>query len=304
VKPASGPLVALLATNSFVIADLYSFSQVAGGLTLRYAVAEMDVISGGNTFLANGPRIERQGRHAKIKWTTGVQVGSLDFEVFPRPAAEPAGGPDQVGPRAFLDAVRAGAFDNAWVELERAFLPAWPQPPALSAVPTGAVTVFYGRVVEVKATRVSAAFSINNPMELLNIDMPRRLYQAGCVHALYDQGCTVSKAAFTNSRIAAAGSTAGTILATDASPTGWYALGALTFTAGINNGLSRTIKSFTAGAPATFALLSPFPNPPAAGDGFSAFAGCDHTMSTCTSKFSNFPNFGGTPFTPSPETAV
>jgi hypothetical protein len=42
---------------------------------------------------------------------------------------------------------------------------------------------------------------------------------------------------------------------------------------------------------------------PAPGDTFIAYPGCDKTQSTCSGKFSNLVNFGGSPYIPVPETS-
>lgn len=68
-----------------------------------------------------------------------------------------------------------------------------------------------------------------------------------------------------------------------------------------NRGQSRTVKSYTGGS---FKLMYPLNAVPASGDTFFAFPGCDKLQSTCTTKFSNLPNFGGQPYVPRPETAL
>jgi uncharacterized phage protein (TIGR02218 family) len=74
----------------------------------------------------------------------------------------------------------------------------------------------------------------------------------------------------------------------------------VTFTSGGNTGVSATIKL----ADATGLILTyPLPALPALGDSFTAFQGCDHTLSTCRSKFANEANFRGFPFAPTPEAA-
>jgi hypothetical protein len=81
---------------------------------------------------------------------------------------------------------------------------------------------------------------------------------------------------------------------------GWFDLGTVVFTSGMNSGISRTVKSYAPGV-LTFSL--PFPYPPAVGDTFHVYAGCDKTMVTCNAKFSNLTHFSGEPFIPPAETA-
>lgn len=51
-------------------------------------------------------------------------------------------------------------------------------------------------------------------------------------------------------------------------------------------------------------LLQYFPFPPAPGDSFEAYAGCDWTLHTCINRFNNKINFGGTPYIPVDENTV
>jgi uncharacterized phage protein (TIGR02218 family) len=312
MKPAPSALVNLLAGGVFVMADLYTFELVIGAefsspTSLYYAASDIDVSwngsytapAAGNLFGSKGARFERSQKHAKASWKTGVEVGTLDFDVFPQP------GVDMVLNRYFLDAVRAGLFDGATLSLDRAFFAAWPQPPqAVPLVPAGVANVFFGRVVEVTATRAGATFSINDPRELLNIKMPRRLYQPGCVHTLFDAGCTVSKSAYLATGTVSYAVNAGNLYTSVTSQAdSYYALGAIVFTSGINQGLARTIKT-SKQANGELQLLSPFPNVPQPGDGFTMYPGCDKTILTCTQKFANLANFLATPFMPTPETAI
>ena len=79
-----------------------------------------------------------------------------------------------------------------------------------------------------------------------------------------------------------------------------YAQGTITFTSGADTGASATVKTATASA---LTLAYPLPQVPAAGDAFTAYQGCDHTLATCKAKFNNAANFRGFPFVPVPETA-
>jgi uncharacterized phage protein (TIGR02218 family) len=48
----------------------------------------------------------------------------------------------------------------------------------------------------------------------------------------------------------------------------------------------------------------PLQSPPAAGDTFTVYFGCDHTPGTCRSKFNNLANFRGFPYVPPPQMAI
>ncbi len=293
MKPASQALKALLASRQFYAADLYTFTLAGGGM-LRYCGGDRDISAGGNRFPAggqSGPYFDRKDAKAKCHWKIGVEVDTLVFDVLPG-SATVLGAP-------FLAAVRQGVFDGAELQLERAFMPTYGDTSA------GTVILFAGRVAEVDAGRSVATFTVNSHLELLNLQMPRNLYQPGCVNNLGDASCAVSLASFATSGTALAGSSASVLTASLAQATGYFDQGKLTFTGGANAGLWRSVKSWVAGSPGTLSLLAPFPNAPAAGDAFTLYPGCDKTLGTngCA-KFSNQANFRGMPYIPTPDTAV
>jgi uncharacterized phage protein (TIGR02218 family) len=303
VKPASAALQALLATRSFAVGDLYTFTLIGGG-ALRYTSYDTDIVYNGNTYASGGqggPFFDRKDNKAKCHWKLGVEVDTLVFDVVPGNAA--------VNGQPFLSAVRQGVFDGAELELDRAFFPPpipGDYPPLTIQSATGVVVLFAGRVAEVDAGRSLATFSVNSHLELLNQNLPRNLYQPGCVNTLGDISCGVSLASFSANATALAGSTASVIGANVTNPlAGYFDQGKITFTAGANAGLSRSVKQCLFGMPGTVTLLAPFPSAPAPGDAFTLFAGCDKSLGPngCP-KFNNVPNFRGFPFVPVPETAV
>jgi len=300
LKPSSAALQALLATNQFSVADLYTFTLV-GGTVLRWTSFDTDVIASGNTFSSgaqSGPFFDRQDNKAKCHWKIGVAVDTLIFDVIPGQAT--------VNGLPFLWACRLGMFDGAELQLERAFM----APPAQGVYPpvaasAGTVILFVGRVAEVDLGRSLATVNVNSHLELLNLQLPRNLYQSPCVNSLYDPACGVSRATYAVSGGAGAGSSASTVIATLTQATGWFDQGSITFTSGQNSGFARTVKSYVAGSPGTLALIAPLPFAPAAGDAFTALPGCDKTTgSGGCAKFNNQARFKGFPFVPIPETAV
>jgi uncharacterized phage protein (TIGR02218 family) len=303
VKPASDALKALLATRAFAVGDLYTFTLVGGGV-LRYTSYDTDIVYNGNTYACGGqggPFFDRSGNKAKCRWKIGVEVDTLSFDVIPGAAL--------VNGQPFLSAVRQGVFDGAELELGRAFFAPPGQgshPPVAIQAATGIVVLFLGRVAEIDAGRSLATFNVNSHLELLNQNLPRNLYQPGCVNTLGDASCGVALASFAVAATAAAGSTASIINASVTNPlAGYFDQGKVTFTSGANAGLSRSVKQCVFGAPGTIALLAPFPNAPAPGDAFTLFPGCDKSLGVngCP-KFDNVPNFRGFPFVPVPETAA
>ena len=79
------------------------------------------------------------------------------------------------------------------------------------------------------------------------------------------------------------------------SDSGYFDYGVITFTGGLNNGLSEDIRSYV---PGQFTLGVPFPFAVAVTDPYSVVAGCDKSSNTCKTRFSNILNFRGEPFLP------
>jgi uncharacterized phage protein (TIGR02218 family) len=296
MKSASAPLIALLATRQFNYAGLYQYLLVGGG-NLYYCSGDTDIRYGGNTYSAGGsvgPYFDTTGNKAKAHWKIGLEVDTVTFDVMP--------GSSTVSGQALLSAVRQGVFDGAELTYSGAY---WPkQAYQTPIVPTGVVIKQVGRVAEFDAGRSLATPTVNSHLELLNQNMPRNLYQSGCVNTLYDASCTLNSATYAVSGTALTGSTGSVINATIANPTGYFDLGKITFTSGANNGVSRSVKAYSSGSPGTISLVSPFPSTPANGDTFTIYPGCNKTQSTCSSKFSNLVNFRGFPYIPDPATGV
>jgi len=312
-EASAGALAALLATRSFVFADLYTFTTMNGGPVLRYAAADLDIALGGNTWLHTGPAFDQDassGSSPRGHWKVGLDVDSWNVVVAPR-LTDPIAGvayPDQIAGQPWLQAVRGGALDGATVSVDRAYLAAWPTGPtafSLPAAPVGVINIFTGRVAAVDVSRTQVGIAINSHLELLDISMPRRVFQAPCQHTLFDVGCTLTAAGHAVSGTVAAGSTQSVIHATIPAPpgSGTYALGRILFTSGANAGFQRSIRAYLAGLPAQLKLVAPLSFPVSVGDAFTAYPGCDKQRDTC-GLFGNTANFRGFPYIPAPELSV
>jgi uncharacterized phage protein (TIGR02218 family) len=292
MKPSSPALRTLLASRQFFVANLYTFTLIGGGV-LRYCSGDADITANGHLYPAGGqvgPFFDSASNRAKAHWKLGVEVDTLTFDVLP--------GTSTVLGQPFLAACITGAFDGAELTLERAFMPTYGNTSA------GTVILFVGRVAEVDIGRSMATFSVNSHLELLNLNLPRNLYQAGCTNTLGDASCTVNLAGLGITGAAAAGSSSSVIRATIAQASGYFDQGKIQFTSGSNAGLWRSVKSWVSGSPGTLSLLAPFPTAPSFGDTFTVYPGCDKTQTTCSGKFGNLANFRGFPYVPIPETAV
>lgn len=123
----------------------------------------------------------------------------------------------------------------------------------------------------------------------------RRSYQYQCPYALYDTSCNVSRAAFeVLGTVTAISGTTITVTFTGTFDANYFAGGYVLWesTTGrqetrmvtASSGSSITLQNTTIGL--------------SVGDAIRLYAGCDHLISTCHTKFNNAERFGGFPFIP------
>lgn len=283
-ETSAGALVAFLnSATQRVTADLLTITLTSGQV-LRYSGGDQALTVNGNTF-GLGPLIVRSRTSQKV----GIDVDSLDLTLSCDSSVQVNGSP-------LLAFARLGGFDAARVVLERAYAASW----ATGVV--GTVALFSGRVGPGVPTRYDVRFTVKSELELLDVMVPRNVYQAGCLNDLFEPStCRILRAAWTY-----AGSATGP---TDATQTvfantlvnggGWFDLGVVRFSSGANLGVSRTVRSYQ---PGSLTVIAPWPFPVANGDTFTASAGCNKTLLQCDTKFNNRVNFRGQPFIPVPET--
>lgn len=301
MKAANPTLLALFASGApFEQFDLYTFTLISG-LILRYANCPFDVTFGGNTWLCarDGGIVidEAEDSGPRAHWTSGFGVGTWEVTIMPRPT-------DLIGALQWGPAVRAGILQEATVSVDRGYVAAWPTAPILSLVPAGLVNVFFGRVAEIDFGRSSVQITINDPRELLAIDMPRNLYTRLCRYALFSPQCTLDKAAFASNVAITHFTTTQMFAISDLSRVdSYYALGNLVFSSGANAGLRMMVRA-SEGATGALQLIAPMPFNVAIGDAITIYPGCDKTVATCTNKFNNKLNHGGFTLIPAAETAV
>ena len=286
MKTVPGPLLSLFNSNSaFSKADLYTWTFIDGTI-LRVTDADVDIVTGGNTFTSAAPLLER----TKTTVSVGVEVDSIDVTAFPKST-------DLVNGATWQTAARLGYFDGAQVLIETAYIQTWP-------TVIGTMHVFQGLVSDIYPERTSVKLAVKSALELLAQPFPRNVYQSVCMHTVYDAGCTATKASFTatGTVVSSPAPTLTSFKTGNAQAVGYFDQGVITFTSGANSGLKRTVKAYDGAGGFTFVL--PLPVAPAAGDTISVFAGCDKTVATCRTKFSNDVHFRGFPWVPNPETAA
>lgn len=264
------------------MADLYTFSLQGGGL-YRYSGTNSAITDDRDNTFVLGPKFER----SKTKLIIGVQVDELAIRLYPEPS-------DMLGATPWLTAAWTGQLDGASLLLERAFLQPY-------CIVVGTVVLFSGRVSEIDCSRTVIDMKCRSHLELLNIQMPRRLWQPSCTHVFGDNMCQFDRASLGESFACASGATQTVIAGAPVTSTP-FTQGSIVGLTGANAGQTRTIAGFLAGQTVTVKLA--FLYPPAAGDQFQLLPGCDHTLATCTNIYQNQIHFGGMPFIPAPENAV
>jgi uncharacterized phage protein (TIGR02218 family) len=284
-ETSTGALAALLNSRAPINkADLYTVT-LSGGSVLRWSGSDLALSGGGNTW-ALGPGLKRNG----VRFIVGVEVDALNITLNDNASTTINGVP-------LVQFIRAGGLNGARIQLDKAF---WG---ATDTAPVGAVQWFAGRVAEVSTDRYEARITVKSDIELLDVMVPRDLYQAGCLNTLYDSMCGLDKTALAVNSTASGATESRRITFSHAlgQADGYFDLGVVKFTTGANAGISRTIKTHVAGS---ITVLQPWPFPVAVSDAFTAYPGCNKLQSTCTSKFGNLARFRGMPYIPVPETIV
>ena len=271
------------------LANLFTFTLKTGD-TVYLTDAARSITSGGITYLggrtaAGSPKILR----GQVKLSRGVSVDSQKVTLL-----------DQDGD--FIERILLGYFNLATYQMARVF--------AADAISpwTDPVVRFAGQVASVdQIGRGSAQMTVKSMLNLLDNDFPRDLIQIDCNNVLYDANCGLVRSAFLVSGAVATGSTQNTLKSGLSNPADYFALGILSFTSGVLNGLSYYVQRNLADG--TVYPGYPFLEAPTVGDTFVISPGCDKTLATCQSKFGYnasslaAPRFRGMPFVPPPTAA-
>jgi uncharacterized phage protein (TIGR02218 family) len=302
MRAASGGLVTLInGQRQFLVANLVTIVPV-GAPIVRLTDADQNLTltsqydGAAHTFLSTVPAANAVPamKCGATKLTVGLSTDKKTLTLL-------CGQPGVTNAPLFTGipwpaAAQQGAFDDATVLVEKLLTNSW------AALSAGTLIDFWGKVSQVKPSRFQVVLELASWVEvILAQQLPRNAYQLQCHHTLFDAGCTLVRSTFKVSGTAHAGSTATSIATGLGNPDGYFALGTITFTSGILNGVTRSIASFLSGAAV---VIGPFPAAPTIGDTFDAYPGCDKLQATCTAKFSNLAHFAGMPFIPAPENSI
>lgn len=156
-------------------------------------------------------------------------------------------------------------------------------------------TIWTGRILAVDFSGPAAEISLEPVYTSIRRIGLRRLYQRQCPHVLYGSSCKVARESFrSDGTVTAISGTSITVPAVSALAAGWFAGGYVEFIAEGGVAERRFILDSSG---ATIALASSAYGL-SVGAEVKLYPGCDHSIATCASKFSNAANFGGFPFFP------
>lgn len=285
MRQASPKLIALLDANQFIMADLYTITTIQG-IAYRFTNYDFDLTVGGKVFSSQGPIISREG----ISLSLGIEVDNLSITIGTNESTK-------FGEVPVAQAFHNGVLDGARFKLERIFMDA--QTPTDTSA--GTLVLFEGRIVEPEFDRYEIKASVVSDVDGLKLQMPRNLYQPGCLNTLFDSACGLRSADFAVNTTIGANSTPNRILCDLSQPQGWFTQGVVEFLEGVNIGIKRTVRLHETGA---LLLTLPLLEMPAIGEAIRVYPGCDKRLETCTNRFNNRARFRGSPYVPVPETSV
>lgn len=276
-------------------------TSVGGGETIDTSTVTVDtsgvtVDAGLTTAVTGGPTFDSGTITVDSGTVTIDQAGGLV-----------AGAAPTIAGFGLLQAARLGILDGALLTLSKLFFA-----PGSTDASSGAVKWFVGVVGDVQATRLKTTLKVYSGLSLMTVQMPRSLFGPGCMHQIYDSGCTLARSSFQVSGAVGAASSASKFTTNLTQPDNYFSksAGKITFTGGLNSGFTASVKSYTH-AGGTVQLYTPLPNLPMPGDTFTILPVCNHLLSVCSNNdptqgppFNNRAHFKGIPFPPSPETIV
>ncbi|MDC5421016.1 DUF2163 domain-containing protein, partial [Acinetobacter baumannii] len=256
------------------------------GIEYRFTNYDFDLTVGGKVFSSQGPIISREG----ISLSLGIEVDNLSITIGTNESTK-------FGEVPVTQAFHNGVLDGARFKLERIFMDA--QTPTDTSA--GTLVLFEGRIVEPEFDRYEIKASVVSDVDGLKLQMPRNLYQPGCLNTLFDSACGLRSADFAVNTTIGANSTPNRILCDLSQPQGWFTQGVVEFLEGVNIGIKRTVRLHETGA---LLLTLPLLEMPAIGEAIRVYPGCDKRLETCTNRFNNRARFRGSPYVPVPETSV
>jgi len=202
----------------------------------------------------------------------------------------------RIGTRASEDRITIEVSED--LEVARLFVPTPPTFPLWLTIyryHEGENDFFYfwrGRVSAAERRNYICTFECEGILSSTRKKGLRRKFGIQCNHMLYDARCGVSEAAYRfDTTIAGINGRIITAASVNNAPPNYYVSGRVRL---MRTGDMRFIVQQNNN---DLRLSAPFADA-SVGEPISLFAGCDHTFTTCVTKFNNGINYGGFPYIP------
>lgn len=269
MKTVSAALEAHLQGDELTLAKCCRV-ELTNGTVLGFTEHDADIAYGGLTYVA------ASGYSAStIQTSAALSVDNLELQGI------------LYAPSITEEDLRAGLWDYAEI---RVFMVNWADLTMgelkLRRGWLGEVTVQYGRFV-------AEVMGMAQPLQQTIL----RLYSKTCDADLGDARCQVNLATYTvTGNVTTATSRRAFTDTSRPEANGHFNFGKLTWTSGLNDGLSMEVGDFTADE---FTLKEAMPYDVAVGDTYSVYPGCAKRLTEdCKTTFNNVINFQGAPHTP------
>jgi uncharacterized phage protein (TIGR02218 family) len=187
-----------------------------------------------------------------------------------------------------------GAFDAARVRIDRLFME------YAGDTSLGTVCLFEGNCAGVDPYSTKVVLHVKSDMEILQLDWPRIVCQAGCANIFGDAGCGIDLSSLAISSVLTGTPTATSLPTGLTQATDYFTNGWILMTSGAASGSRRVVSAFSS---ETVTVSVQLPETPAAGDTFTIYPGCARTVASCKA-WSNINNYAGFPYVPESSTTV
>jgi uncharacterized phage protein (TIGR02218 family) len=156
-------------------------------------------------------------------------------------------------------------------------------------------TLWTGRILSCEFAGAMATLRLEPLLTSIRRIGLRRMYQRQCPHVLYGPACQVNRESFrVDGTVASISGLVVNVAAAAGEADAWFAGGYLEYTA--EGGAPE--RRFITNHAGPLLTVSSAPYGLAAAAAVKLYPGCDHAITTCTSKFSNAANYGGFPYFP------
>jgi len=315
MKAFSTDLLNLLAAGvPCSLTTLFAIGPCRNGAYIYACDGQLPVSFGGNVYQ---PSTFGSWSRGGVTTKIGLESNSCDLTLLTDNQV-PVYFPGTSNTALMTDGIKFGLLGNANVTIytlyNSDFLPGC-KFPATTGPTAGSLveTKFVGMVTAIpKIGMTKTAITVQDMLYLLNIQVPRRVFQASCSNTLFDAGCTLAAASFT--RTGAVGALTYPYQFTSSahiapvSSAGTFTQGVLIWTSGKNVGLTSFVRAWTAGGSSDTIQLDVAPIfAIQVGDAFQIREGCNKTVTSCANlqgSTNAMMNFGGQPNVPVPETAI